>query len=135
MAHGTAPTTGGFDVIKGFRIAAIATVVLVVIQAAMAGRGFFYDYDLIKRHGEVGNLTFLAAVAMLGFAFSGFRQHRLDQFDFIVSVLLVILVMAQFGLGYGGRESTAAKALHWPNGVLLTAVGAMLLGRVIPRRT
>jgi hypothetical protein len=136
MAQGTAPSaSGGIDVVKGFRIAGIVTVVLIVIQAAMAGRGFFFGGELIKRHGEVGNITFLAGLVMLGFAFSGYRQKRLDQFDFIVSVLVVLLIVAQLGLGYGGRDNRTAASLHWPNGVLITLLGAMLLGRTIPRRT
>jgi hypothetical protein len=134
MAQGTAPSTGGMDVVKGFRVAGIATTVLVVIQAAMAGRGFFFGGEMIKRHGEVGNITFLAGLVMLGFAFSGFRQKKLDQFDLVVAALMVLLIMAQFGLGYGGRENSTAASLHWPNGVLITLLGAMLLGRTIPRR-
>jgi hypothetical protein len=127
--------TSSFDVVRGFRYAGIATVVLIVIQAAMAGRGFFFGGELIKRHGEVGNITFLAGLVLLWFAFSGYRQKRLDQFDLIVSVLVVLLIIAQLGLGYGGRDNATAASLHWPNGVLITLLGAMLLGRTIPRRS
>lgn len=135
MAQGMGTLTSAMDVVRGFRLAGIATTLLIVIQAAMAGRGWFFGGELIRRHGEAGNLTFLAGLAMLGFAISGYRQQRLDRFDLVVSALMVLLILAQFGLGYGGRESETAAALHWPNGVLITLLGAMLLGRTIPRRT
>lgn len=135
MSNGTNRTsTGGFDVVLGFRLAGIATTVLIVIQAMLAGRSFFLGADLIEIHGFVGNITFIAALVLLGCALAGQRDRRLDRFDLGVSALVVLLIIVQLGLGYSGRDNATAAAWHWPNGVLITLLGAMLLGRTLPRR-
>ena len=129
------PTADGAAPLRWFRYVALLTAALVVIQAALAGRGFFIDYDLIKIHGDVGSVTFLACVVLVFIAVRGYRTGALDRYDLIISGLLLILIAAQLGLGYGGRDSKVAASLHWPNGVLITALTAVLLGRTLPHRT
>lgn len=121
--------------LRWFRYLALATAVLIVIQAALAGRGWFIDYDLIKIHGDLGTVTFIACVVLVNIAVRGYRAGVLDRYDLIVSGLLLLLITAQLGLGYGGRDSKVAASLHWPNGVLITALTAALLGRTLPHRS
>ncbi len=123
------------SVMKQFRIASLITAVLILVQAALAGRGWFVDYDLIEVHGYVGNATFIVAIGLLGIAFNGYKRGALDRTDLIISVITLVLVVSQIGLGYGGRESTVAASLHWPNGVLITVLTAVLLGRTLPRKS
>lgn len=124
----------GDGLLRWFRYVALLTAALVVIQAALAGRGFFIDYDLIKIHGDVGSVTFVVCVVLVAIAVRGYRAGALDRYDLIVSGVLLLLIAGQLGLGYGGRDSKVAASLHWPNGVLITALTAMLLGRTLPHR-
>lgn len=63
------------SVMKQFRIASLITAVLILVQAALAGRGRFVDHDLIQVHGYVGNnATFIVAIGLLGIAFNGYKR-------------------------------------------------------------
>lgn len=104
---------------------------LVLVQAFLAGRGWFLDFDLIDIHGLVANAVFLVAllqaalaVAIVGRA--GWRNPIL-----LVSLTILPLVVVQIGLGFAGRDSANAAAWHIPNGVLIfglaTANSSMIL--------
>ena len=124
----------GLNAARLFRWTAAVTAVLVLVQAILAGRGWFLnDFDLIDVHGWVGNVTFLAAIALVALAFAGQGRGALGRLELGLSALLVILVVAQLGLGYGGRESADAAAWHIPNGVLIFGVTAALLALSLPR--
>lgn len=119
---------GLLPVFKG--VVALFTA-LVLVQAVLAGRGWFVDFSLIELHGNVGNAVFLVAVVQVALAFGlGARGLILP-----LGVVILLLVIAQTGLGYAGRDSAAAAAWHIPNGVLifglLTAYSTMVfrLGR------
>ncbi len=119
---------------QGFKYAALVTAILVVIQAALAGRGWFVDYDLIKIHGYAGNVTFITGLLLVWFAYAGSRDGSLERADLMISIVMLVLVFAQFGLGYGGRDSQTARSLHIPNGVLITGATFALLTRAFSRR-
>jgi hypothetical protein len=123
-----------FDVVSWFRIVSVITALVILIQVVLAGRGFFIDFDLIETHGVIGNLTLIGGIALAALGVIGYRRHELDQIDLVISVLLPILIVAQLGLGYSGRDSETAASLHWPNGVLISLLTAILIGRTIPRR-
>lgn len=95
----------------------------------MAGRSerLFGNWSIVA-HGIVGNVTFLLALAGLAFAALG----RLGRLPVIVAGALVVLLVVQIGLGYGGRESLGAAAWHIPNGVAifgLAVYNVTLFGR------
>lgn len=95
--------------------APLATVVavLVLVQAVLAGRALFGSWS-ITVHGVVGNATFaLAAVLVVVAAVARVGRHAV-----IVAVALAVVLTAQIGLGYAGRDSVEAAAWHIPNGVL-----------------
>ena len=108
---------------------------LVLVQAILAGRGWFIDIDLIEVHGYVGNAVFLVAVLQAALAFAVFGPAGIRNPVLVICVVLVALVVAQIGLGYAGRDSAGAAAMHVPNGVLIfgltTATNTMVfrLGR------
>ena len=118
---------GRFDPAPWFRWLAVITAILVMVQALLAGRGWFVDVGLIEVHGWVGNATFLAAIALLAVAFATWRRGTLGRGTVILSGVLLILVVAQLGLGYSGRESAAAASWHVPNGVLIFGLSAAIL--------
>jgi hypothetical protein len=91
---------------------------LVLLQAFLAGRGWFKDYDLIDVHGMVANVVFLVAVAQVALAFLSVGRGA----PLLFSGALVVLVVVQIGLGYAGRDSAEAAAWHIPNGVLIAGL-------------
>jgi len=90
---------------------------LVLVQAAMAGRAVFGSWS-IAAHGAVGNVTFALALLLIPCAVIG----RLGRQGMVVSALFAVVLTAQIGLGYVGRENADAAAWHVPNGVLAFGV-------------
>ncbi len=88
--------------------------VLVLVQAALAGQ-HLYEGSGISVHGILGNISF--ALTVVGVVLALVR--RCDGVVFGVAVALLALAFAQVGLGYVGRETTAAAAWHIPNGVAI----------------
>lgn len=118
-----------------YRIVSGAVALLVLIQAILAGRGWFIDFDLITLHGVLGNITFIGAVGMVVLAWVGFPPGRERTTLLVMSAVLTVLTTAQIGLGYtatseGGHAEAAS--LHIPLGVLIfgfsCAINARLFG-------
>ena len=105
--------------VQGLRILAPLITLMVLIQAVFAGRGLFINTDNFDIHGYIGNATFLLVAVQTALAFfAGFRG-RTRATLLGTSVVLLILVIAQIGLGYSGRDGGQAAAWHVPNGVLI----------------
>jgi len=98
------------------RVVVIALPALVLVQATLAGQYLFEGSDVIELHGILGNITF--ALTVLG-VMATFVAARGDGLAFGVAVALMALAFAQVGLGYVGRETTAAAAWHIPVGVTI----------------
>jgi hypothetical protein len=98
------------------RAVVIAMPLLVLVQATLAGQHLFEGSDVIEVHGILGNVTF--ALTVLG-VMATFVAVRGDGVAFAVAVALMALAFAQVGLGYVGRETTAAAAWHIPVGVTI----------------
>ena len=124
----------GTAVAQGYRGVVVATAALVLVQAVLAGRGWFVDLGLIEVHGWVGNVTFLGAIAQAALAFAGWRGGALGRAEVVLGALLVALIVAQLGLGYSGRESAGAASWHIPNGVLIFGVDAATLALALAGR-
>lgn len=88
--------------------------VLVLVQAVIAGQHLFEGAS-ISVHGILGNITF--ALTVVGVVLAVVR--RSGALGFFLSVSLAALSFAQVGLGYVGRETTAAAAWHVPVGVTI----------------
>lgn len=113
-----------------FKATALLFALLVMVQAVLAGQGWFVDVDLIRMHGYVGNVVFLLAVAQVVLAYiAGLRDVTL-----ILAGAIFLLVFGQVGLGYAGRESAMAASLHVPNGVLLFGLTTAVCMRVFDSR-
>ena len=99
---------------------------LVLIQAILAGRGWYIDFDLIRVHGYVGNAVFVLAFIHVALVYAaGLRPSTL-----LLSAFTFLLLFAQVGLGYAGRESAVSASLHVPNGVLLFGLTTALCVQV-----
>jgi len=112
-ASSAAPRSGA---LSAYRALAHVLPVLVLIQAWMAGSSnvLFGSLD-IDLHGMVGNVTFLLALIVFALALVA----RAGGPAIVVSGVLALLLFAQIGLGYIGRDTEAAAAWHIPNGVLI----------------
>jgi hypothetical protein len=93
-----------------------------LLQAILAGRGWFLDGDIIRVHGHVGNVTFLLTVALALLGRAATRSIR----AVAPLVLLVILTTIQIGLGYAGRDNAELAAWHVPNGVLIFGLSVLV---------
>jgi heme A synthase len=109
------------------RILAHTLPSLILIQAFLAGRHLFGGWG-ITVHGVVGNITFAVALATLVLAWRARLRPAMT-----VAAVLVALITAQIGLGYGGRETAEAAAWHVPLGVAIFGLAVYQL-TLIPRR-
>jgi hypothetical protein len=92
---------------------------LILVQAILAGRGWFIDHDFIDIHGVVADVVVLVAIAQVAIAFLAVRRRQATRTLFGLSLAILVLVVVQLGLGHGGRDSGTAASLHVPNGVLI----------------
>jgi hypothetical protein len=90
----------------------------VLVLAVLAGRYLTFGDLVIETHGYLGNAIFLVALVNLGLGL----VSRADGHDMAIAFALVVLLFAQIGLGYVGRDTLDAQAIHIPNGVLLMGV-------------
>jgi hypothetical protein len=113
--------------IRGFQAVAALLAVLVFVQAILAGQFITGDRDLVDVHEMLGNVIFLAAAAQLVLAWLTRDSWRYKMV--IWSAAVLVLVVAQIGLGYSGRDEPEVVAIHIPVGVFLfsfTSIIAML---------
>jgi hypothetical protein len=89
----------------------------VLINAFIAGRALIGEWE-IDVHGYIGNAVFALAVAAVVLVFVA----RADRVAIGLTVALFVLVFAQIGLGYSGRENLDVRPWHIANGVLLFGV-------------
>lgn len=88
---------------------------IVIVLAFLAGRFLFLGDLIIETHGYIGNAVFVLALVNLGLGLA----DKADGPELAVSGMIALLTFTQIGLGYVGRETADAAALHIPNGVLL----------------
>jgi hypothetical protein len=127
----TAPDVGSSSTqLTALRWISILVSALIVVQAFLAGQGVFQgEKDLLTGHGHLGNGIFALVAIMIVLSFLTFQKGQISRNHLILNGVIMILLFAQIGLGYSGRESTGAASWHLPNGVLLmgaTTVNAVL---------
>ncbi|WP_436795864.1 hypothetical protein [Actinospongicola halichondriae] len=97
------------------QICAGLTLALVFLLAILAGRFLFLGNLIIETHGYIGNGVFILALVNLGLALA----DKADGGELAVAGMIALLTFTQIGLGYVGRDTADAAAIHIPNGVLL----------------
>lgn len=118
---------------------ALIVTVIVLAQAVIAGRSnrLFGSWD-IGLHGVLGNIAFAASAALLAAvsvaALRGGTDPRPDRQQLFAAIALVLVLSAQLGLGYAGRESLDAAAWHIPSGVLAFGLAVWNLTLATGRR-
>jgi 4-amino-4-deoxy-L-arabinose transferase-like glycosyltransferase len=118
------------------RIISGAIAVLFPIQAFLGTDAFFKNNETARNsHEMLGNLFFLLAIASLVIGFLSMRNGTESPVMVGIRALFVLLVVAQLGLGYSGRENIDAKLWHVANGVLSTVVAAIMATTAFIRRS
>jgi hypothetical protein len=101
----------------------------VLVNAFIAGRSLIGEWDIVV-HGIIGNVVFVFAVAAVVIALIA----KAARATIIATAVLAVLVFAQVGLGYSGRDSLDAMAWHIPNGVLIMGLAMWVAARASFRR-
>jgi hypothetical protein len=96
----------------------------VLVNAAIAGRTLVGEWDILV-HGIIGNGVFVLSVLALLFAVATGATRA----TIAATAVLLVLVFAQVGLGYSGRENLDARAWHIPNGVAIFGLSTWLAAR------
>ncbi len=110
-----------------YRIAAVLMVALVLLQAILAGRGWFDDHDYFDIHEIVANLVMLDALVLLGLAIAIGAPASWRIALIAPAAVLVVLVFVQVALGYQLRDGSGeAGAWHVPNGVLIFGLSVFM---------
>ena len=106
-------------IMTGYAVTAWLFVLSVLVQAFLAGQGLYDDIDLIDVHGVVANLVFLLAVAQVILAFLATKESRQRGMLLGLSGLLLVLTVAQIGMGYAIEDERNLGGWHIANGVLI----------------
>jgi hypothetical protein len=117
--------------LPALKVVAWLFVALVLVQALLAGRGWFIDADLLDVHRSVGMVVIVVAVVQAALAFAVFGWGRAGRPIVLAGAALLVLTVIQFALGMASDDSASAAAWHIPNGVLIfglaTATTSMLV--------
>ena len=93
---------------------------LVLLLAVLAGRFLSLGEEIIEVHGYIGNGLFFLTLVNVGLVLRTTSHGP----TVAVAGAIALLAFAQVGLGYVGRDTADAAALHVPNGVLLMGLSA-----------
>lgn len=111
--------------INAFKISCHVSTLFVLLQAALAGLFLSgEESDARDQHEVMANIIFLAVILQLVLAFlvRGWGQFRLMYW---VAVLLVLSI-AQIGLGYASEDNTFPEAIHIPLGAFIFGLSAII---------
>jgi hypothetical protein len=104
------------------------TTLLVLLQAALIGQALYLgEMSLLSLHGWLGSGSLLLAVLLTGAAILAAQRGELPRSVIVHGAIVVVLMVAQLGLGYMGRRGGWPAAIHIPNGVIIATVLSALL--------
>lgn len=99
------------------------TAALVLVQAMLIGQALYVNgMTTVALHGWLGSGSFAAAIMLVVLTLVAVRRKEVSRLTLGLGLVVVLLMVAQLGLGYIGRRSGQAAALHIPNGVLITGL-------------
>jgi len=106
-----------------------ANGIIVLLMALLGGR-FFVEPSVIDVHGYIGNLFFVLVLVQAGLLVMAGISGWLGKLLMGLSIVSALLVVAQLGLGYSGRESATAMSFHIPNGVLIFGLSVAIISQL-----
>ena len=99
------------------------TTVLVLLQAMLIGQALYLgDMAKLAWHGWLGSGSLAAAVVLTVLTIIAARRGQLSSLAPGLGLVVVLLMVAQLGLGYVGRRGGWPAAIHIPNGVLIAGL-------------
>lgn len=105
-------------------------VVGISVMGLLIGQGVWGgERGLIRGHGHWGIGVLVLSAIQFILAIALYQKKQLTATHMVVAFGLVVLLVAQLGLGYSGRANTGLIAWHVPLGVLamgLSTFGAAL---------
>ncbi len=118
-------------ILTGYRWLTVIFAVLVIAQAFLGMSGFVNAKEgQVTMHEMLANLMFLLAIGQTVLAWLLYsRNAGVAMPALALNGLLVLLTIAQIGLGYAatnGDNFPNLISLHVPNGVLLMGVSTVL---------
>ena len=117
-----------------YRVLVNVFTLLVLVQAVLAGQFLNGEGQLVTVHRRIGETLPVVALVLVILALSA--RRRVSPGALLVpSVVLMLLTVAQTGLGFVGRDTLGARSLHIPVGVALFGLGIYCLGAVKRLRT
>jgi len=109
------PSRGLISAFKG--ICHLVTF-LILVQAMLAGMFISgEEIDAVDIHEMVANTMFIVIVIQLVLAFLVRDWSRFGLWIWVI--LLLVMTIAQTGLGYAGRDESLPVAMHVPLGVFM----------------
>ena len=130
--------TGSPQLLLCLKIVAVVIAIGLPVQALLGSEALYANslnrkVDMRNAHEMFGNFFFLLAVVQVVLGFMALRTGLIGMRGVVTRVILALLVVAQLGLGYAGRENVDVQIWHLPNGVLLmgfaAAIAAMSFSR------
>lgn len=104
------------------------TTLLVLLQAALIGQALYLgEMSLLSLHGWLGSGSFVLALLLTGAIVLTIQRGDLPRSALVHGIIVVVLMVAQLGLGYMGRRGGWPAAIHIPNGVLIASLLSALL--------
>lgn len=121
----SSPSTTPAALWSGYRWLSVALALGIVIMAMLAGQGLWNgERSLITGHGHLGNALFVLSIAQFIIAIVLYQRKAISAGIMVLTFAILVLLFAQAGLGYVGRENLDARAWHIPNGVLLMGLAS-----------
>jgi hypothetical protein len=112
---------------------AVLTAVLVLIQAFLIGQALYVNgMTTVELHGWLGSGSFVLSLLLAGMAFMAYRRGEASASLVALACVVVVLMVAQLGLGYVGRRGGLPASIHIPNGVLIAGLLFALIGASLP---
>lgn len=109
------------------------TAALVLIQAMLIGQALYVNgMTTVELHGWLGSASLVTSLILTVLAAIGVRRGELSGVIAGLALLVVLLMVAQLGLGYVGRRGGWPAAIHIPNGVLIAGLLFTLMTVLAP---
>jgi hypothetical protein len=131
-AEGEAGAIGKPNLLSPYTWLTLLTPLLVLLQAILAGQGWFEDRDYFDIHEMVANIIFLVVLVQLLLTVVLKIQGPMGRTLLIMNGILLVLVIVQIALGYSYTEGETAQAGAWhiPLGMVIFGLSGAIHGMV-----
>ena len=109
---------------RAYQALSALTAFLLIVQPILIGQSLYNDPDYIDLHAVVANGLTLVVALQLVVCFLG--RSKWGFATVIWNFVLLVLIVAQTGLGYSARDSDGAAQVHIPLGVLMFSLGLII---------